>query len=58
MNDATLNAFRQIAASMQTQPMDWEWIGKHMSQRMFGISQERAEKYARLYGGTAKKMES
>lgn len=58
MNDVTLNAFRQIAEAMQSQSTDWQWIGPHMSQRMFGITQERAERYAANYGGEAKPMES
>lgn len=56
MNDATLQAFRQIADSMQTKPTNWQWIGQHMSQRMFGITQERAEAYAKRHGGEAKVM--
>ena len=56
MNDAQLNAFRTIAASMQTEPTDWEWIGKHISQRMFGITEKRARNYAEKHGGTAKQM--
>ena len=56
MNDATLMAFRAIHESMQTKPTDWQWIGKHMSQRMFGITEDRAKEYAKLYGGEAKKM--
>lgn len=58
MTDATLTAFRQIAAAMQgNQPQDWQWVGKWMSQRMFGITEKRAKEYAKLYGGEAKKME-
>ena len=57
MYDATLNAFRTIAANMLG-TTDWQWIGPHMSQRMFGISQERAENYAKRHGGEAKPMES
>lgn len=57
MNEHVLNHFRQLAESMQTQPTDWEWVGEHISQRMFGITQERAEHYAKLYGGRAKKMD-
>jgi hypothetical protein len=56
MNDATLLAFRQIAADMQTAPQDWQWLGRWDSQRMFGITQERAQAYAARYGGTASKM--
>ena len=56
MNDAQLNAFRTIAAAMQTEPTDWEWIGKHISQRMFGITEKRARNYAEKHGGTAKQM--
>ncbi len=56
MNDAVLQAFRDTADSMQTQPADWQWVGPHMSQRMFGITQERAEGYARSHGGKAEQM--
>lgn len=56
MNDAQLAGFRQIAAAMQTQPTDWEWIGPHMSQRMFGITEQRAKEYAAKHGGIARKM--
>ena len=38
-------------------PTDWQWIGPHMSQRMFGITEERARGYAESHGGTASKME-
>jgi hypothetical protein len=55
MTAATLQAFREIATQMIGQA-DWEWVGPHMSQRMFGITQERAEGYARVHGGTARKM--
>jgi hypothetical protein len=57
MNDATLTAFRNIAAAMQTEPTDWQWVGQHMSQRMFGITEARARAYAERHGGTAAKME-
>ena len=56
MNQAQLQAFREIAASMQTEPQDWQWIGKHMSQRMFGITETRAKNYADRHGGEARKM--
>jgi hypothetical protein len=36
---------------------DWQWIGPHLSQRMFGITQERAEAYAARHGGEAKPMQ-
>lgn len=55
MNDATLNAFRQIADAMIGQA-DWQWIGPHMSQRMFGITEQRAKEYAARHGGEAKPM--
>lgn len=57
MNDATLQAFREIASAMHPKPHRWEWIGKHMSQRMFGITEARAKEYAKIYGGEARKME-
>lgn len=53
MNDATLNAFRQIADQMGCNG-NWQWIGPHMSQRMFGITEQRAKDYAKKYGGEAK----
>ena len=59
MNDATLHSFRQIADAMSGDaPKTWEWIGPHASQRMFGISQKRAEAYAARHGGTARAMEA
>lgn len=58
MNDATLNEFRQIASEMGIRDEGWQWIGPHMSQRMFGISEARAKEYARLYGGEARREEA
>ncbi len=55
MTDSTLHAFRDIADQMIGKA-DWEWVGPHMSQRMFGITQERAEAYAKAHGGTARQM--
>lgn len=57
MNDSTLTAFRAIADTMIGRA-DWQWIGPFMSQRMFGITRERAEAYAARHGGEAKRMES
>ena len=57
MTDATIQMFRTIAAEMIGKA-DWEWVGPHMSQRMFGITQERAEAYAKAHGGIAQKMET
>ena len=56
MNDATLNGFRMIAEAMQSAATDWQWIGPHMSQRMFGITEERAKNYAAKHGGKAEQM--
>jgi hypothetical protein len=58
MNDATLSYFRDIAAAMQTEPTTWQWIGEHMSQRMFGITERRAVELAAKHGGEAKPMET
>lgn len=55
MNDATLQGFRNMAAAMLGET-NWQWIGPHMSQRMFGISKERAQRYAAAHGGEAKEM--
>jgi hypothetical protein len=57
MNDATLNHLRTIADEMEPAPKDWEWIGQHMSQRLFGITEKRARNYAARHGGTARRME-
>lgn len=62
MNDATLQGFRNMADEMrkargESEPR-WQWIGQHMSQRMFGISRERAEAYAARYGGEAREMKA
>lgn len=58
MNDATLEAFRRIADAMQSAPQNWEWVGKHMSQRIFGITEQRAKAYAARHGGVARQMEA
>jgi hypothetical protein len=58
MTDATLQQFRMIAAAMGCEGQNWQWIGPHMSQRMFGISEQRAKAYAERHGGEAKEMES
>lgn len=56
MNASTLLAFRAIAEAMQNEPTDWQWIGPHMSQRMFGITETRAKAYAARHGGVAEQM--
>ena len=56
MNYAQLTAFRALAAAMQTEPTDWQWVGQHMSQRMFGITEKRAREYAERHGGVAQRM--
>lgn len=57
MNDAVLNHFRELAAAMAgSEPQNWQWIGKHMSQRMFGISEKRAKEFAARHGGEAMQM--
>lgn len=56
VNENTLAGFRQIAEDMGCNG-DWQWVGAHMSQRMFGITEQRAKEYARKYGGEAKVME-
>lgn len=57
MTNATLEGFRKIADAMQTGATDWQWIGPHMSQRMFEITRERAEAYAQRHGGEARPMD-
>jgi hypothetical protein len=57
MTDAQLTAFRTIAETLAgPEPQDWQWIGPHMSQRMFGISERRARAYAERHGGEARRM--
>jgi hypothetical protein len=58
MTDPTLSYFRALADAMSTEPADWQWIGPHMSQRMFGITEIRAKAYAERHGGTASRMEA
>lgn len=59
MTDATLQHFRDLAEVLSgPDPKNWQWIGKYTSQRMFGITEQRAKEYARLYGGTASQMEN
>ena len=51
--DGFLTAFRDLAMAMENEPTNWQWIGPHMSQRMFGLTRTRAEGYATRHGGTA-----
>jgi len=55
MNDATLQNFQNIAQQLIGKA-DWQWIGPHMSQRMFGVTEKRAKEYQAKHGGEAKKM--
>jgi hypothetical protein len=58
MNHAVLTHFRALAEAMAgPEPQNWQWIGPHMSQRMFGITEQRARAYAARYGGVARQME-
>ena len=57
MNDAALDQFRALGETLgSNEPKTWQWIGPHMSQRMFGISERRARAYAERHGGIAKQM--
>lgn len=56
MTDSALLQFRAIASAMQVEPTTWQWIGPHLSQRMFGITEQRAKAYALRHGGEAKEM--
>lgn len=58
MTDAQLQGFRDIATAMGCEDQSWQWIGPHMSQRHFGISESRAKAYAAKHGGEASKMET
>ena len=61
MNEAVLQHFRDLADAMADArgdgPRDWQWNGPHMSQQFYGITQARAEGYARAHGGTARRMD-
>jgi hypothetical protein len=57
MNEAVLSHFRGLAEAMAgPEPQNWQWVGKHMSQRMFRISEKRAKEYAARHGGQAMQM--
>ena len=59
MTDPTLEYFRSLASQMlnpERVPEDWQWEGRYMSQRMFGITEARAKEMAAQWGGTASKM--
>jgi hypothetical protein len=55
MNEHVLEHFRAIADAMFPD-QGWQWIGPYSSQRMFGISEQRAKEYARRHGGSASPM--
>lgn len=58
MTEAALLEFRAIAATLAgPAPQDWQWVGAHLSQRMFGITEQRARDYASRHGGEARRME-
>ena len=48
--------FRAIADAMRTEPADWQWEGKWMSQRHYGITEKRARELQARHGGEARKM--
>ena len=56
MTDAQLQGFRGIAAAMGCDDQSWQWIGPYMSQRHFGISEERAKAYQAKHGGEARQV--
>lgn len=57
MTDAALIEFRRLADALAgPEPRDWQWIGPHMSQRMFGITERRTRDYAARHGGEARRM--
>ena len=58
MNEAALEHFRNLAAAMAPEPTDWQWIGEWVSQRHFGITEERANALAEQHGGIASRMAS
>ena len=59
MNETTMMEFRRLADAMAgSESRDWQWIGPHMSQRMFSITEHRARDYAARHGGEARRMET
>lgn len=56
-DEALLSYMRQLALEMHEGRANWQWIGRHMSQRMFGITEHRAKYYASAFGGEAREME-
>ena len=56
MNDAQLEAFRMIAATMNSEPADWQWNGQHLSQQHYGITETRAKSLVARHGGVARQM--
>ena len=57
MTNNEMSYFRTLADAMRgDEPADWQWIGKGMSQRMFGITEKRAREYAARHGGIASRM--
>lgn len=56
MNEAQLEAFRQIAASMNSEPTDWQWNGQYLSQQHYGITETRAKSLVARHGGVARQM--
>lgn len=58
MTNADLKHFRELADLMRAESADWQWIGPHLSQRMFGITRERAEGFAARFGGAARPMDT
>lgn len=57
MNYAVLAQFQAYAEAMNPEPTNWQWIGQHMSQRLFGITEKRAKAYAITHGGIASPLE-
>lgn len=58
-NDVIPTRLRRPADELSgPEPRDWQWVGRYMSQRMFGITEARARAYAERHGGTATKMEA
>lgn len=53
-DEAILEDLRSLARQLESEA--WQWIGPHMSQRHFGITETRAKELAARHGGTASKM--
>lgn len=59
MNDATLDYFRSLADAMAGDTLrDWQYVGPYISQRYYGITEQKAKDLQARFGGDARQMTS